>query len=79
MPFIGPWELALILGPIVVVVILLILVGLAKLILGGKKETTIVQQPTAAPSQKIMVRCSSCKSLNDEDATFCSNCGSKLK
>ena len=79
MPFIGPWELALILGPIVVVVIALIIIGLARLLFGGKKEPVIVQQLTAAPSQKIMVRCSSCKSLNDEDATFCSNCGSKLK
>jgi hypothetical protein len=79
MPFIGPWELALILGPIVVVVIVLIIIGLARLLFGGKKETVIVQQPTAAPSQKIMVRCPSCKSLNDEDATFCSNCGTKLK
>jgi len=79
MPFIGPWELALILGPIVVVVIALIIIGLARLLFGGKKEPVIVQQPTAAPSQKIMVRCSSCKSLNDEDATFCSNCGTKLK
>jgi len=80
MPFIGPWEVALILiGLIVVAVIALIIIGLARLIFGGKKETVIVQQPTAAPTQNIMVRCSSCKSLNDEDATFCSNCGSKLK
>ena len=79
MPFIGSWELALILGPIVLVVIVLIIIGLARLLFGGKKETVIAQQPTAAPSQKIMVRCSSCKSLNDEDATFCSNCGTKLK
>jgi uncharacterized paraquat-inducible protein A len=80
MPFIGPWEIALILiGLIVLVVIALIIIGLARLIFGGKKETVIVQQPTAVPTQKIMVRCSSCKTLNDEDATFCSNCGIKLK
>jgi len=79
MPFIGPWELALILGPIVVVVIVLIIIGLARLLFGGKKETVIAQQSTAAPTQKIMIRCPSCKNLNDEDVAFCSNCGIKLK
>jgi len=79
MPFIGPWELALILGPIVLVVIALIIIGLARLLFGRKKETVIVQQPIPVPSQTTMVRCSSCKALNDEDAIFCSNCGSRLK
>jgi len=70
MPFVGPWE-ALILTVVIGLIIALIIIGLARM-LGRKK-------PTIAPSQKIMVRCPSCKGLNDEDATFCSNCGSKLK
>ena len=36
--------------------------------LGGARE----------PVQVVMVRCSSCKSLNQETAKFCQECGSKL-
>lgn len=28
--------------------------------------------------EKIMVRCPKCKTLNDEDASFCKSCGNKL-
>ncbi len=29
-------------------------------------------------AQRIMVRCLNCKTLNDEDAKFCDNCGKEL-
>lgn len=72
LPFIGIAEIA------VIVIVILILMAAAKILFGGKK-TVIVQQRSPMSSQKIMVRCPSCKSLNDEDATFCSNCGGKLQ
>ena len=49
---------------------------------GGKKETVIVQQPQAtfpvSEQHRIMVRCTRCGSLNDEYASYCSNCGQQL-
>ncbi len=32
----------------------------------------------STPEREIMVRCSSCRTLNDEEAQFCDNCGKAI-
>lgn len=57
------------------------LIGIPALFIGalfffaGRKHAQSVQVTT----EKIKVRCSSCRALNDEGASFCSNCGSRLR
>jgi len=71
MPFIGPWEIIILAGPVIILILA------AAWFWGRRQQQQQVVIPTSG--QKIMVRCSTCKTLNDENATFCSNCGSKLK
>jgi hypothetical protein len=35
-------------------------------------------KPQAPPAEQVKVRCRQCKSLNDEDAKFCDQCGAEL-
>ncbi len=39
----------------------------------------VIEQPTQEPSAPTAVFCPSCGSREDNDAMFCSNCGTKLK
>jgi len=61
LPFIGIAEIA------VVVIVIVILMATARILFGGKKTVT-VQQPSPMSSQKIMIKCPNCKTLNDENA-----------
>jgi len=71
MPFIGPWEIIILAGPVIILILA------AGWFWGRRQQQQTVAIP--APSQKVMVRCPTCKSLNEEEATFCSNCGSRMK
>lgn len=37
-----------------------------------------LEKVRVSQKEKIMVRCPKCKTLNDEDASFCKSCGEKL-
>lgn len=37
-----------------------------------------LERVKVSQKEKIMVRCPKCKTLNDEDASFCKSCGEKL-
>ena len=37
-----------------------------------------LERVRVSQKEKIMVRCPKCKTLNDEDASFCKSCGEKL-
>lgn len=37
-----------------------------------------LERVRVSQKEKIMVRCPKCKTLNDEDASFCKSCGTKL-
>lgn len=37
-----------------------------------------LERVRVSQKEKIMVRCPNCKTLNDEDASFCKSCGNKL-
>ena len=37
-----------------------------------------LEKVRSAQSERIMIRCPNCKTLNDEDASFCKSCAEKL-
>jgi len=45
--------------------------------MGGMQQQPMQQQAAAAP-QKVMVRCSQCNTLCEEDQRFCHSCGNKM-
>jgi hypothetical protein len=57
----------------------IIFVGALFLLIGRGTETTVTSSalpPTI--EQKGTIQCPNCKKLNQESATYCSNCGRKL-